>query len=557
MSKHLNITLAQLNPVVGDLAGNLDKIRHVRDNAPADTDIIIFPEMIITGYPPEDLVLKPTFINHIKNHVEQLVKESKNDQKGLLISAPWHIDNKLYNAALLIHDGEIRHTVLKSKLPNYGVFDEERIFEAAPLQDTVKFKDVRLGIMICEDMWHKDSAIHLKHNGAELLIAVNASPFEIGKNETRIQHATMRTLETGLPLIYVNQIGGQDEIVFDGASFILDENGALVFQAEEFIESVHHTTWEKFSESNWLIKISEQTTPTYDRIEGMYQALITGLKDYVQKNNFPGVLIGMSGGIDSALSAAIAVDALGADAVRCIMMPSPFTSEESLQDAESCARALGAHYDTIPIAPLMNSAEATIKGLTGLAHENMQSRCRGLILMSLSNSTGHMVLSTGNKSEVAVGYATLYGDMCGGFNALKDIYKMDVYALSRWRNEHTPKNAKGPKGAVIPENIITKAPSAELRPGQKDQDSLPPYEALDDILVCLIEHDMSLSEIVARGHKQETVQKIWRLLDRAEYKRRQATPGTKITPRAFGRDRRYPITNKFFDMNINSENGTE
>lgn len=549
MSHALTITMAQLNPIVGDLTGNLEKIRHVRDSAATDVDLIVFPEMIVCGYPPEDLVLKPFFLDRIEEAVQTLIDEDRaGDYPALLISAPWRDkDGAIYNAALLIQGGEIGAMSAKRHLPNYGVFDEARIFTAGPLPAPVPFKGVSLGIMICEDMWYDDVAAHLKEQGAEILITLNASPYEGEKNDLRLYQARLRAEETTLPLLYINQCGGQDELVFDGASFVVDKSGHLQVQLEEFVEDNLTTIWTKDGDE-WLCT-SQHITPVHKNEDALYQALVTGLRDYVEKNNFPGVLIGLSGGVDSALSAALAVDALGADRVHCVMMPSPYTAQDSLDDAKACAQALGTAYDIISIEDAFARVETTLapflKDAPPVTHENIQPRLRGLILMALSNAGGKMLLSTGNKSEMAVGYATLYGDMCGGFNALKDVYKTQVYALTRWRNQVKPDHCRGPAGLVVPENIITKAPSAELKPDQCDQDSLPPYEALDAILHDLIECDRGLEEIVAHGHDPALVRQVWHMLDRAEYKRRQAPPGVKITSRAFGRDRRYPITNHF------------
>jgi len=529
MSKTLNITLAQLNPTLGDIRGNVADILDIWNNA--KSHLVVFAEMAICGYPPEDLILKPAFLSAIKDAVETLCIQSKSFKAAALISCPWIIDGAAHNVVHLIENGEIKHTQSKHHLPNYGVFDEQRVFTAGPLPGPVEFRGKQLGILICEDMWYPDIAKHLQQGGAEILIALNASPFETKKDETRLDYAKARVSETGLPLVYVNQIGGQDELVFDGGSFTMDASAGIVFQGAEFKEDIYDISFDGVSISG------PQSIPQYSDDEELYQALVLGLRDYINKNGFPGVLLGLSGGIDSALSAVIAVDALGADKVHCVMMPSPFTSQASLDDAAGLIEALGCPYQTISIEKAMETFETTIPNMTGTAHENMQSRSRGLILMAMSNSSGHMVLSTGNKSEMAVGYATLYGDMCGGFNVLKDLYKMQVYALSRWRNT---------QGHVIPENIMTKAPTAELKDNQTDQDSLPDYEVLDDILECLIEHEMDLDEICQRGHDETTVKHVWQMLDRAEYKRRQAPPGVKITSRAFGRDRRYPITNKFF-----------
>jgi NAD+ synthase len=442
-----------------------------------------------------------------------------------LISTPWREEGKLYNATLLIDNGQIIHKTFKHHLPNYGVFEEKRVFAQGALPDIVDFKGVKLGIMICEDMWFPTVADHLKKQGANILFVPNGSPFQTDIEEKRQHHAKARIKETGLPLIYVNQVGGQDELVFDGGSFVMNEKGKITHQLPVFEEAMACTSQKADAK-----RFTTEAT--------IYKALLLGLKDYVEKNNFSGILIGLSGGIDSALSAAIAVDALGSDKVHCVMMPSPYTSQDSLDDAKECAKLLDIKLDTINIEPAMQAYNDMLenhidKNNAGTTFENIQSRARGVTLMALSNASGKMVLSTGNKSEMAVGYATLYGDMCGGFNALKDLYKGQVYALSKWRNA---------QGLVIPERIITKAPSAELKPDQTDQDSLPEYDVLDDILEHLIEKDTAPADI---PHDQETVMKVWRLLDLAEYKRRQAPPGVKITSRAFGRNRRYPITNGF------------
>jgi len=521
----INITLAQLNPTLGDLDGNADKILRVwRD---AKSDLVVFPELVLSGYPPEDLVTNPNFIKAVADKVKALCEDAKAYKAAALVTCPWAIDGHVYNAALLIHEGEIVGVTFKHHLPNYGVFDEKRVFTAGNLPAPITFNGHKLGIMICEDMWHGDVALHLKGLGAEILIVPNGSPWRVGKEDVREELAAARVGETALPLIYVNQAGGQDELVFDGNSFVMDADGTISQRLKAFEEDVA------------IYGDADTDTMTPESMEplgAIYTALKLGLRDYVLKNGFSGVVIGLSGGIDSALAAAIAVDALGADKVRCVMMPSAFTSNESLYDAEHCAGMLGVSYQTIPIKDAMEAFESTIPDLKGIAHENMQSRARGLILMALSNSTGDMVVTTGNKSEMAVGYATLYGDMNGGFNALKDVYKTQVYALAKWRNA---------RGMVIPERILTKAPSAELRDDQTDQDSLPDYAVLDDILHGLIEKEDSLEAIAERGHDIAAIEKIARLLRLSEYKRYQAPPGTKITIRAFGRDRRYPMTNKY------------
>ena len=525
MKKFPQIVLAQLNPTVGDLRGNFDKITTVLKNHRGKADLVVFSEMITTGYPTDDLVLNPYFIDRIEHYVHELAKEIKDIT--FILPTPWRIDGKLYNAALVIAGGEIKHIITKYHLPNYGVFDEKRIFTRAQEMPTpYDLGGTKLGIMICEDMWFDDVAQHLKEQGADIFIVPNGSPFQTDIAARRQHQALSRVKETGLPLIYLNQIGGQDELVFDGNSFAMDSEGNITDSFPAFKEHI-------------ALLDGQTATQSSDETKTIYKAVTLGLRDYVQKNNFPGVVIGMSGGIDSALSAAIAVDAIGAENVHCVMMPSPYTSQESLNDAAECSALLGAKHDIIPIEPAMSAFHSILesnidKNNAGTTFENLQSRARGIILMALSNAEGKMVLSTGNKSEMAVGYATLYGDMCGGFNALKDLYKTQVYELSRWRNT---------QGVVIPENIINKAPTAELKPDQTDQDTLPPYDVLDDILQHLIEHDTAPEKI---PHNNETVMKVWRMLDIAEYKRRQAPPGVKITSKAFGRDRRYPITNGFF-----------
>jgi NAD+ synthase len=540
MNKKLNVCIAQINPVVGDLSGNLEKIRRALDDCPAGTDLVIYPEMATCGYPPEDLVLKPFFLSQVEKYVQKLAVESASHNKYLILPTPWRIKGKVDNAALLIGEGKIIARTAKHVLPNYGVFDELRIFTPGPLPEPVEFKGCRLGIMICEDMWYQEPAKNLRENEADLLLVLNASPYEGTKNITRLDVARARAEETGLPLLYVNQVGGQDELVFDGASFAIDEQGRILLQMEEFEEALQPFAIIKPEGEKWFFE-KGPVKPEPENIESIYKALVLGLADYVGKNGFPGVLIGLSGGIDSALCATIAKDALGADRVRCILMPSPFTSAESIGDAQELAENLGVSLDRMEIGKAMETFRGILsphisENAPETTFENIQSRCRGLLLMALSNSSGYMVVSTGNKSEMATGYATLYGDMCGGFNPLKDIYKTQVYELARWRNREKQ---------IIPGRIITKPPSAELKPGQTDQDTLPPYGVLDDILACLIEKDLGISDIVKRGHSEDIVRKVWRLLDVAEYKRRQAPPGIKITSRAFGRDRRYPVTNHF------------
>ncbi len=550
MTDRLSIALAQINPTMGAIPANIDRIRTARAEAAArGADLVVFTELVVCGYPPEDLVLKPFFLDTIERAVTEYAAETADGGPAVLVGAPWRDGGKTYNAALLLDGGRIAAVRYKHDLPNYGVFDEKRVFAAGPLPGPINFRGVRLGVLICEDMWTDAAAETLAETGAEILIVPNGSPYEADKLDRRLQLAVQRVTETGLPLLYVNQVGGQDELVFDGASLALDADRTLKAQAPSFEEHLLLTRWQRGADDVWPGAEGEVTRPA-EGLAGIYEALVLGLKDYVNKNRFPGVILGMSGGIDSALSAAIAVDALGPDRVHCVMMPSPYTSQDSLDDAAEAAELLGCRIDSIPIVPAM---EAFDKMLTpafagrdpDITEENIQARARGVTLMALSNKFGAMVLSTGNKSELSVGYSTLYGDMCGGYAILKDVYKMTVYALCRWRNENLPPNARGPAGRVVPERILTKAPTAELRPDQKDQDTLPPYEVLDDILECLVELDLSIPEIVARGHAAETVNKVWRMLHLAEYKRRQAPPGVKITQRIFNRDRRYPITNGF------------
>lgn len=543
----LHITLAQINPIVGDIDYNLRKVRKVRDEAPKNTDLIIFPEMTLSGYPPEDLVLNRAFIQKASEAIDELCRESANHHALLFVGAPLLEGDKIYNAAHVIGGRKIIATIKKHHLPNYGVFDDKRVFEAGPLPEPIAIKDHKIGFMICEDMWFTDVAARLKEKGAQILIAANASPYETGKHERRLLAAAARMSETGLPLLYLNQVGGQDDLVFDGASFALSEQGRPVLQANSFAEDIHHMLWENSGTGHWLCA-ADNITPVPTGPEAIYRAAMTGLRDYVTKSGFPGVILGLSGGIDSALAAAIAVDALGADAVQGVLMPSPFTSQDSIEDAQELAHNLGIHTDTIPIESAVQAFENLMQPhfnakTPGTVQENIQPRCRGIILMALSNANGRMVLSTGNKSEIAVGYATLYGDMCGGYNPLKDIYKTQIYELARWRNAHKPSHSFGPQGPVIPERCLTKAPTAELKPNQTDQDSLPPYDLLDTILEQLIEQDKGTDAIASAGFDRAIVEKIATMVRASEYKRRQAAPGPKISARAFYRERRYPLVN--------------
>ena len=551
MTDNLKIMLAQLNPTVGALDANTEKARDAHDRAVrAGADLLVFTELFISGYPPEDLVLKPAFVRACRRRVEELASLTADGAPGMLITAPWPENGNVYNAVILLDGGKVSAVRYKHDLPNYGVFDEKRVFEAGPAPGPVNFRGVRLGVPICEDIWTEEVCETLEETGAELLIVPNGSPFERDKQDVRLNLVVARVTETGLPMIYLNQVGGQDELVFDGASFVLNADRSLACQLPEFEEALVMTEWVREGDG-WICKPAE-TARQLVGYEEIWHACVLGTRDYVKKNRFDGVVLGLSGGIDSAVVAAIAVDALGPDKVHCVMLPYEFTAKISLDDAEACANALGVRYDVVPIkAPVEGFLEALspmFEGTTeGVTEENIQSRTRGAILMAISNKFGSMVLTTGNKSEMSVGYATLYGDMNGGFNPIKDVYKTDVYALARWRNQSDATGLRGPAGRVIPERIITRPPSAELRPDQTDQDSLPPYDVLDAILDGLVEGETSLTELVEKGFDKATVERIQHLLYIAEYKRRQAAPGVKITRRAFGKERRYPITNGFRD----------
>ena len=549
LNDKISIAAAQLNPVVGDLKGNLEKARSALcDARTMGADLLVFPELFITGYPPEDLVLKPAFQKASMDAVRDLADSMKEGDPAMLVGTIWRDGDKLHNSVAFLQDGEISTLRHKVKLPNYGVFDEHRVFDEGPMPGPINFRGLRIGVPICEDIWVDDVVECLEETGAEFLIVPNGSPYTRAKLEQRMSVVVARVSETNLPLLYVNQVGGQDELVFDGGSFALNGDRSLGFQMPHFVAGVELSEWRREG-GDWRVsgKIAKRDDAPMSDI---YMATVLGLRDYVAKNGFPGVILGLSGGIDSALTAAIAVDALGADKVHCVMLPYHYTSVESLKDASDCAGALDVRYDIIDIEQPVLGFNAVLSELfkdrvPDTTEENIQSRTRGTILMAISNKFGSMVVTTGNKSEVSVGYATLYGDMNGGFNPIKDIYKMEVFALSGFRNETRPDGCLGPDGVVIPENIITKVPTAELRENQTDQDSLPPYEVLDDILSGLVEDEASVEDIIKRGHDGEVVLRIQHLLYISEYKRRQAAPGVKISTRNFGRDRRYPITNKF------------
>jgi NAD+ synthase len=545
MTDTLTLGLAQINPTVGDVAGNLDKIRRAR--AQCACDLLVCSELALIGYPPEDLVLRPAVIETARRAIDELAAETVTGP-AVLATTPWREEGVVRNAALLLADGRITAIRYKHDLPNYGVFDEKRVFSAGPLPEPIEFRGVSLGVMICEDMWYPTVARQLADKGAALLIVPNGSPFERTKLHQRIALATERVRETGLGLVYVNQIGGQDELVFDGGSFVIDPDAGIAVRLPVWLETTRAATWTCVA-GRWTCE-AQTLAPVPGEPQNTYQALMLGLRDYVDKNQFPGVLLGLSGGIDSALTLAVAVDALGAKRVRAVRLPSQFTSAASQDDAEDEARRLGVQLDTIPIGSVVEAIERTLAPLfdgrgRDITEENIQARARGLLLMAVSNKFGSMVLTTGNKSEMSVGYATLYGDMCGGYSVLKDLYKTEVYALAAWRNRCVPEGGLGPAGEVIPVQVMTKAPTAELRPNQKDQDSLPEYAELDAMLTLLIEQERSVDGIAEDGHPRTAVSRTQNMLFAAEYKRRQAPPGVTISSKSFGRDRRYPVTNRF------------
>jgi NAD+ synthase len=544
-TQRLRIAFAQMNQRVGDLEGNASAILEMRRRAAAEgADLLMVPELQLIGYPPEDLVLKPEFVRRAMECADKLVEATVEPGPAILFGSVIGEGRANYNAFFLADGGKLLARTFKRELPNYGTFDEKRIFAPGPLPEPIVFKSVKIGVPICEDIWQEIVCAHLAEAGAEMLLVPNGSPYELDKDDIRYRLVRSRALQTGLPIAYLNRVGGQDELVFDGSSFIVHPDGERVVQLCDWEEALLVTDWERTSEG-W--RCTTREAHALDAFpEDVYRAMVVGLRDYVRRNGFPGVILGLSGGIDSALSAAIAVDALGPDKVWCVMLPSKYTSEESLDDARECARLLRCRHDVIPIAPGVDAIDGMLPQLSGLAAENVQARLRMVTLMALSNAEGQMLLTTGNKSEMSVGYATLYGDMAGGYSVLKDAYKTTVFALSRWRNRNRPEDALGPSGPVMPENVITKPPTAELRPGQKDEDSLPPYSVLDRILEGLVDKEMSVKEVAdATGEDIALVASIESMLLKAEYKRRQAPPGVKIGSRNFGRDRRYPISNFF------------
>jgi len=550
MSDKFRLTLAQLNPTVGALADNaakaLDAWKQGRD---AGADLVALPEMFITGYQVQDLVMKPAFVADAMRHIDQLAVDCA-DGPALAIGGPFADDGKLFNAYYILKGGEISSRVLKNHLPNETVFDEVRLFDAGPLGGPYAIGNTRIGSPICEDAWYEDVTETLAETGAEFLLVPNGSPYYRNKLDVRMNVMVSRVTETGLPLVYLNMVGGQDDQVFDGASFVLNPGGELALLLPPFKEMVTHIDFTHTTDG-WRAEKGD-LAPQPDEWEQDYHVMVLGLRDYLRKTGFKKILLGMSGGIDSAIVATIACDALGPENVRCVMLPSEYTAQSSLDDAEEIARNLGCRYDFVPIsegrAAITNTLAPLFEGTKeGLTEENIQSRLRGLLLMALSNKFGEMLLTTGNKSEVAVGYATIYGDMAGGYNPLKDLYKTRVFETCRWRNAHHRDWMMGPSGEVIPPRVIDKPPTAELREDQRDDDSLPPYDVLDAILTGLVDDEKSVAELVADGFERAVVKKVEHLLYISEYKRFQSAPGPRLTMRSFWLDRRYPIVNRWRD----------
>ena len=552
MLTKLKIALAQLNPLVGDVSGNTKKLIDARSKLDNDIDILVAPELYISGYPIDDLVLRGDFLDLVEKELNNLAKITTDNKSAIIVGAPRKDGGSIKNSVFVMEKGEIISIKDKYELPNTGVFDEQRIFEKGPLENCVKIKGVNVGLPICEDIWKETVLKKLSQSGAEIIIAINASPFTISKYDERNDIALSRAKETKLPIVYLNRTGGQDELIFDGSSFSLNHDGKKFSSLEEFKEDISIIN---FSKNNGKWTGHGNVKKNSSQSERLYKALVVGLRDYVKNNKFSGVVLGLSGGIDSALVAALATDAFGSKFVQAIMLPSPYTGEESLKDARDAATLLNIKYSKLKISEAMKVVDEILgdfKGpnfTAGITEENIQSRLRGLLLMALSNRYGYMVLATGNKSEYAVGYSTLYGDMCGGFAPIKDVWKTDVFKLCEWRNKNFSDLFKGPKGKVVPDNIIKKAPTAELRDNQKDTDSLPEYNVLDEILKGLVEEEISVEKIVKKGFDKELVEKTAQLLAKSEYKRFQAAPGPKVTNKAFGRDRRFPLTSGFKNWN--------
>jgi NAD+ synthase len=550
MTSRFRLTLAQLNPTVGAIKENARLARDAWDQAKAaGADMLALTEMFITGYQTQDLILKPVFVERAEAALMQLARDCA-DGPAIGIGGPALIDGKLYNAYWVLQAGKVVAKVLKHHLPNTDVFDEKRVFTPADVSGPYRIGPIRIGTPICEDAWHPDVAETLQETGAEILLVPNGSPYHRGKPNLRLNLMVARVIETGLPLVYLNMVGGQDDQVFDGSSMVLNPGGALAVQMPQFDDCITHVDFVR-NEQGW--RAEPGMVVEIPRVwEADYRACVMALQDYMAKTGFTKALLGLSGGVDSALVATIATDALGPENVRCVMLPSAYTSAHSLEDAGECARLLGARLDTVPIGGAQGAVGEALAELfagtqPGVTEENIQSRLRGVMLMAISNKFGEMLLTTGNKSEVAVGYCTIYGDMNGGYNPLKDMYKTRVFETCRWRNANHRPWMKGPEGVVIPDRIITKPPSAELRPNQTDQDSLPPYEVLDAILEGLVDKELSVAEIVAQGFDRATVKRVEHLLYISEYKRFQSAPGVRLTPKSFWLDRRYPIAMRFRD----------
>ena len=550
MAKKFQITLAQLNPTVGDLEGNYKVAIEAWEQAQKmGSDLIAFTELFITGYNTQDLIKKPSFFNAAQDQILKLAKTCK-DGPAIAIGGPAYLKGKLYNAYYILADGNVADVIMKYHLPNQNVFDEKRIFDEGEISGPYQIGPIRIGSPICEDAWHSDVSETLSETGAQLLLVPNGSPYYNGKNDVRLNKMVARVVETNLPLIYLNMVGAQDDQVFDGGTFALNRGGSLAIKLPLFEEALEHIVLEE-TDIGWNIIKGELAKVPCDK-ELDYHAMVMGLRDYCKKSGFEKVVLGLSGGIDSALVAVIASDAIGSANVRSIMLPSPYTSQTSLIDATDLVENLGCKSDTLPINDSLTAIDKTLSSTfegrkIDLTEENIQSRLRGLLLMAVSNKFGEMLLTTGNKSEVSVGYSTIYGDMAGGFNPIKDLYKTKVFEISKWRNKNHRPWMKGPPGSIIPDSIITKAPTAELRPNQKDSDSLPDYPVLDAILTILVDEDGSTNDCLKAGYNKSDVSKVEKLLYESEYKRFQSAPGTRLSQRAFWLDRRYPIVNKWRD----------